>query len=97
MTAPDPAPSGASDDDAEFAAFVADLVAPAHDPTEGGDRCRDLLADDPERLREAWAFTKTATAGGGLPFSLAFLIVDLVVAAALAIAVTVWMASWLDV
>ena len=96
MTAPDPASSGASDDEAEFAAFVADLVAHAHDPTEEGDQCRELLADDPEQLREAWAFTKIATAGGSPASSLSFLIVTLVVAAGLVIVMTVWMTSWLS-
>ncbi len=92
MTALDPAPSGASNE-AEFAAFVADLVAHAHDPTEEGDQCRELLADDPERLREAWELSQLLMAGSDPQLSTSFLIVTLVVAAGLATALTVWVAS----
>lgn len=95
MTTPGAAPSSGPSDDAEFAAFVADLVAHAQDPTEEGARCREMLADDPDQLREAWAITKIAEAGGSLPYSMSFLIVTLVVAAGLVIAMTVWMTSWL--
>lgn len=94
MTAPGTAPSSDPSDDSEFAAFVAELVAQAQEPTEEGARCREILADDPDQLREAWAIYQIATAGGSPSFSMSFLIVTLV-AAGLSIAVAVWMMSWL--
>ena len=93
MTAPDSKPSPDASDDEEFAAFVADLATHAHDPTEEGDLCRELLADDPERLREAWALSHIATAGLDLQPSVPLLIVGLVVVAGLSAALTMWVAS----
>ncbi len=82
--------------DARWAAFLADLVAHAHEPTEKGDECRELLAEDPEKLRDAWELAGAMMASSPPPLSIPYAIVTFVVMAVLATALVVWGTPWLS-
>jgi hypothetical protein len=85
-------PQTPAERDAQFAVFVADLRAHADDPGEEGDTCRQLLADDPEEVREAWQLGILLQAGSRPPTIVPVLIVVLVVAAVLATVLILWVA-----
>ncbi|MFI1996816.1 hypothetical protein [Actinoplanes sp. NPDC020271] len=70
------------DPDAQFAAFVADLRAHIDDPVKGTEN-RELLSEDPERLRALWDLARAAASGppGPVPFAVVGYTVVLVVVA----------------